>query len=64
MKACKNCRLILEDASVHQCPNCQGTELTEKYSGQLIVVDPAKSLIGQKLDIKVPGRYAIKIRER
>jgi DNA-directed RNA polymerase subunit E" len=64
MKACKNCRLILEDASLHQCPACQGTELTEKYSGQLIVVDPAKSLIGQKLGIKMPGRYAIKIRER
>ncbi len=62
MKACKNCRLIVTESAT--CPNCQGTELTEKFSGQLIVVDPEKSLIGKKLEVKAPGRYAIKIRER
>ena len=62
MKACKNCRLIVMEGSV--CPACQGTELTEKFSGQLFVMDPEKSQIGQKLGVKAPGRYAIKIRER
>jgi len=62
MKACKNCRLIVMEGS--SCPACQGTELTEKFSGQLIVLDPAKSQIGQKLGVSAPGRYAIKIRER
>ena len=62
MKACKNCRLIVMEGAT--CPACQGTELTEKFSGQLFVMDPEKSLIGQKLGVKAPGRYAIKIRER
>ena len=62
MKACKNCRLIVTDEK--QCPACQSQDLTEKFSGQLFVMDPEKSLIGQKLGVKAPGRYAIKIRER
>lgn len=62
MKACKTCRLI--SAEPEKCPLCQSTDLTEKYSGQLVVVDPEKSEIGQKLQIKAPGTYAIKIRDR
>ena len=62
MKACKNCRLLTTETG--KCPGCQSTELTEKYSGQLVVLDPEKSQIGKKLGVKVPGRYAIKIRER
>jgi DNA-directed RNA polymerase subunit E" len=62
MKACKNCRLIVADAGT--CPLCQSNELTEKFSGQLVVVDPERSEIAKKLEIKAPGTYAIKIRER
>ena len=62
MKACKNCRLIV--AEEKQCPACQSHELTEKFSGQLVVLDPEKSEIGKKLEIKTPGKYAIKIREK
>jgi DNA-directed RNA polymerase subunit E" len=54
--------LIVADAD--KCPLCQSTELTEKFSGQLVVVDPEKSEIGRKLGVKAPGTYAIKIRER
>lgn len=61
MKACKNCRLISDGPA---CPACGGTELTEKFSGQLRVSDPEKSEIGKKLGVKAPGNYAIKIRER
>jgi len=61
VKACKKCRLI---SGADTCPQCQSTEMTEKYSGQLIVSDPEKSEIGKKLGVKVPGTYAIKIRER
>ncbi len=59
MKACTNCRLIVSEAN--ECPQCHSLNLTEKYMGQLIVVEPEKSEIGKKLDIKMPGRYAIKI---
>lgn len=62
MKACKNCRYISNEGD--KCPLCQSADLTEKYSGQLIVLDPEKSEIGKKLEIKAPGVYAIKLRDR
>lgn len=62
MKACTNCRLIVETGET--CPACQSQSLTEKFMGQLIVMDPEKSEIAKKIDAKLPGRYAIKIQER
>jgi DNA-directed RNA polymerase subunit E" len=62
MKACTQCRMIVNDAS--ECPNCHSTTLTEKFMGQIIVMDPEKSEIAKKLDVKVPGRYAIKLQQR
>ena len=62
VKACKNCRFITADPE--KCPLCQSVELTEKFSGHLIVLDPEKSEIAKKLEIKAPGTYAIKIRDR
>ncbi|MEM4348407.1 MAG: transcription elongation factor subunit Spt4 [Candidatus Anstonellaceae archaeon] len=61
MKACKKCKLLVES---NICPVCQSSDLTEKFSGQLIVLDPEKSSIAQKLGAKAVGRYAIKIREK
>lgn len=51
-------------AEAAECPNCHSANLTEKFMGQLIVVDPEKSEIGKKLEIKAPGRYAIKLQQR
>ncbi len=62
MKACTNCRLIVSEGS--ECPSCKSQNLTEKFMGQLIVFDPEKSEIGKKLDVKIPGRYAIKIQAK
>jgi DNA-directed RNA polymerase subunit E" len=62
MKACKSCHLIVEEGD--KCPLCQSADLSEKFSGTVLVIDPEKSEIGKKLGAKAPGRYAIKIRER
>ncbi|MCX8197765.1 MAG: DNA-directed RNA polymerase subunit E'' [Candidatus Micrarchaeota archaeon] len=59
MRACANCRLIVEEAD--ECPSCQSKNLTEKFMGQIVVIDPENSEIGKKLEVKAPGRYAIKI---
>ncbi|MCX6769535.1 MAG: hypothetical protein NT051_02530 [Candidatus Micrarchaeota archaeon] len=45
VKACKNCRFITADPE--KCPLCQSVELTEKFSGHLIVLDPEKSEIAK-----------------
>jgi DNA-directed RNA polymerase subunit E" len=58
MKACRNCKiLVVEDA----CPNCK-TPTTQYWTGFLGVIDPEKSEIAKRIDIKTPGQYALKVR--
>lgn len=58
-KACKNCRYI---SSGSVCPNCKSTNLSDHWTGLVIVVDPDKSEIAKKMRIKAPGRYAVRVR--
>ena len=58
-RACRNCKIIIEE---NVCPICKGTDLSDDYSGLLIVIDPEGSQMAQKMDIKEEGRYALKIR--
>jgi DNA-directed RNA polymerase subunit E" len=57
-RACKVCKIITEDTS---CPICKG-DLSDDYSGLLVVVDPEGSQLAQKMGITEAGRYALKIR--
>ena len=57
--ACKRCKFINIDAEV--CKNCGSTELTKEWYGYVIILNPEKSEIAKKLDIKTPGRYALKV---
>jgi|Deesub1362A_J573_1020465.scaffolds.fasta_scaffold56999_2 DNA-directed RNA polymerase subunit E" len=59
-KACTNCRYLVPH-DVGKCPVCGSETFTENWSGIIIVVDPEKSDIAKMLDIKVKGRFAIKI---
>jgi DNA-directed RNA polymerase subunit E" len=58
-RACRTCKIITEE---NVCPICKGTDLSDDYSGLLIVVDPEGSQMAQKMEIKKEGRYALKIR--
>jgi DNA-directed RNA polymerase subunit E" len=43
------------------CPKCGG-ELSEKYSGMVIVLDPERSEVAKVIEINVKGRYAIRVK--
>ncbi len=60
MHACRNCRMILNDEKI--CPKCQGTDITEKYSGEIIILNVEKSEIAKIAEINAPGKFAIKVR--
>ena len=60
MKACRMCKKIVEGGET--CPACGSDELSDRYSGLLIVLDAEKSEIGKISDIKSPGRYAVKVK--
>ncbi|HIK02311.1 TPA: DNA-directed RNA polymerase subunit E'' [archaeon] len=55
-KACKRCRYITTESV---CPLCKSEELSNRFSGVLIVFSPDKSEIAKKLDIKIKGEYAL-----
>ncbi|MGV8176813.1 MAG: transcription elongation factor subunit Spt4 [Candidatus Bilamarchaeaceae archaeon] len=59
MKACRNCRLIVREEK--KCPRCEG-ELTDKFSGMLIIIDPERSEIAKIVEANVVGSYAIKVK--
>jgi DNA-directed RNA polymerase subunit E" len=58
-KACRNCRLISEG---NVCPDCKSTDLSDDFSGIVVIVDPENSAIAKAMNITKKGRYAVRIR--
>jgi DNA-directed RNA polymerase subunit E" len=44
------------------CPNCKSTNLSDDWSGLIVIINPEKSEIGKKIDAKSSGKYAIRVR--
>jgi len=59
MKACRNCRYIVYDEKI--CPKCNG-ELSEKFSGMIIVLDPERSELAKIAELNSIGSYAIRVK--
>jgi DNA-directed RNA polymerase subunit E" len=58
-KACKICNHIYDG---DKCPKCGAKEYSETFKGRIIVIDPEKSEIAQKLNLNSKGNFAIKTR--
>jgi DNA-directed RNA polymerase subunit E" len=59
LRACTNCHFITKE---NVCPKCKSTNLSEDYSGIVIMFDAENSVIAKAMDIKEKGRYALKVR--
>ncbi|MBL7059029.1 DNA-directed RNA polymerase subunit E'' [Candidatus Pacearchaeota archaeon] len=59
-KACKVCNKIYETGD--KCPNCDAKESTEGFKGRIVILNPEKSEIAQKIGLKKEGNFAIKTR--
>ncbi|WP_456468279.1 transcription elongation factor subunit Spt4 [Archaeoglobus sp.] len=57
--ACRNCKFINVDSSI--CKNCGSSELAKEWYGYVVIIDPEKSEIAKRLDIKIPGKYALRV---
>jgi len=44
------------------CPNCKSSNLSDDWTGFVIVLNVNNSKIAEKLAIKSPGKYALKVR--
>jgi len=60
LKACRECR-FLNPVSVQTCDNCGSQKFAELWDGLIILYDVNQSKIAQSLDIKKPGKYALKL---
>jgi len=58
-KACPKCHGITKKQT---CPNCKKTNLSDDFSGLVIIVDPKNSGIAKVMEIKKKGNYALKVR--
>jgi len=55
-KACKHCRKITDK---HVCPICGSNELSARWRGLAVIINPPKSDIAKKLEIDQKGEYAL-----
>jgi len=58
-KACRMCNTIFEG---DKCPKCDSREFTEGFKGRIVILNPEKSEIAKKLNLKEKGNFAIKTR--
>ena len=56
--ACRKCKMLTTEKV---CPNDKSTELSDEWSGLIVILDPAHSNVAQTLGITTPGRYALKV---
>ena len=58
-KVCKKCKIFITGG---KCPLCQGSVFSENWKGKLVILNPEKSEIAKKINIKVKGEYAIRVK--
>jgi len=58
-KACRLCSTIFEG---EKCPKCDSKESIEGFKGRAVILNPEKSEIAKKLNLKDKGNFAIKTR--
>ena len=58
-KVCKRCKIFVDG---NECPICKSNQFSNNWQGRLYIVDPLKSMIAQKIEVKAKGEYAIKVR--
>ena len=57
-KACEKCKLIVKGDI---CPICKESKLTTNWKGSVMVINPEKSEIAKRMEVTMPGKYAIRI---
>ncbi|NCF96796.1 MAG: DNA-directed RNA polymerase subunit E'' [Euryarchaeota archaeon] len=61
--ACGECHQILPD-DIDQCSRHPSAPVSSDWTGYVVVMDPSRSEIAARLNIEVPGSYALKVNIR
>ncbi|MAF89446.1 MAG: transcription elongation factor subunit Spt4 [archaeon] len=57
-KACKACSRLNES---NVCVACGATDFSSRWNGLVIIINPEKSVVAEKLGIKEKGEYALSV---
>jgi len=60
---CLNCKQLVIPTANGKCPKCGKEELTDKWEGLIILIDPENSKIAKIKDLKEKGIYPIFYKE-
>jgi len=58
LNACKQCHLLTEE---NRCPRCD-EQTIKRWRGYVVIRDPVRSQIAEKMNVTQPGKYALKVR--
>ncbi len=58
-KACRQCRKVISEGE--KCPICSGTSFTTFWRGYVLIINPDKSEIAQKMGISTVGKHALRL---
>lgn len=58
-KACRQCKFISRG---NRCPNCNSTDLSDDFSGFVIILNAEESEIAKMMHVTKKGKYALKVR--
>ena len=58
-KACRICHFV-SGGSI--CPNCNESDLSDDFSGIVVIIDPESSAIARAMKVKKKGTYALRVR--
>ncbi|WP_457615032.1 transcription elongation factor subunit Spt4 [Methanopyrus sp.] len=61
LKACVRCGYLVEE-DTEICPACHGDDFTENWRGVAVILD-TKSQTADRLNAKIPGKYALRVEE-
>ena len=61
--ACGECHLVLNDG-VDQCPRHPSANVSSDWTGYVIIIQPERSEIAERLKVEQPGKYALKVNIR
>lgn len=59
VNVCRECHRVVDGES---CAVCGSSNVSTDWSGYLVIIDPARSEVAKKMNIDLPGRYALKVR--
>ena len=58
-QVCRTCRLV---TTANICTNCKKSGMSNDWAGELIVIEPKKSVLAKIKGITKQGKYALRVR--